>query len=239
MFLFQVLAFALTEGKVAVHCHAGLGRTGVLVSAYLVYYLRVRSNDAIRYVRLKRPGSVQTRRQIDCVKEFESYFLPQCLVFSAKLAGDPDKKAGRFTLEHCLKRQKYVLHGFEARSLKHLPKLVYRVCERLIKLCDDGGGGGQFSEAQGSMSSLGGDGGSPITESSMDIDLAPASLQAAPSMAATANNISTDDFLLNFMHTFIAYKLDNRGTRLLNFKNPSENATRNGGINFSNQVIHV
>ena len=84
----KVLSFALSEGKVAVHCHAGLGRTGVLVSAYLVYFLRVRSADAIRYVRMKRPGAVQTRRQIECVKEFESYFLPQCLVFSLKPTGE-------------------------------------------------------------------------------------------------------------------------------------------------------
>ena len=51
------------------------------MACYLVYYLRVRSNDALRYVRLKRPNAVQTRKQIDCVKEFEAFFLPQCVIF--------------------------------------------------------------------------------------------------------------------------------------------------------------
>lgn len=134
----KVLSFALSEGKVAVHCHAGLGRTGVLAAAYLVYYLRVRSNDALRFVRLKRPGAVQTRRQIECVKEFEAYFLPQCLMFSLKPAGDPDRKQGRFSIEHALKRQKYVVHGFEARALKYIPKIVFKICERLLRLCNCG-----------------------------------------------------------------------------------------------------
>ena len=45
--LLKVLSFALKEGKVAVHCHAGLGRTGVLIACYLVYYLRYQENNLV------------------------------------------------------------------------------------------------------------------------------------------------------------------------------------------------
>ena len=88
-------------------------------------------------MRLKRPNAVQTRRQIACVKEFETYFLPQCIIFSMKPPSEKDKKLGRFTLDVCLKRQKFLVHGFEAKTLKHIPKLLYVICERLVKLCDN------------------------------------------------------------------------------------------------------
>ena len=193
-----------------------------------MYYLRVRSNDAIRYVRLKRPGAVQTRRQIDCVKEFESYFLPQCLVFSSKAPGDPARKAGRFTIEQCLKRQKYVLHGYEARSLKYIPKLVYKVCERIIKLCNNDD---EFGEL-GSKISLGRDNISTTEDdNSMDID-PPSSM---------SNPTSKEEKMLIYTRSFITYKFDNRGTRLLNFKSPSTSSMGNGkGVNGglqSNQVF--
>ncbi|KAK4287979.1 hypothetical protein Pmani_038963 [Petrolisthes manimaculis] len=134
----KVMAFSTTEGKVAVHCHAGLGRTGVLVSCYLVYALRVRANDAIRYVRHKRPGAVQTTSQIQVVQEFEQFILPQLYVFCNR-EFVKDKRNPEFSLQQYLHRQRTVLHGYEARTLRNIPKLIYMVCERLLRLCGCGG----------------------------------------------------------------------------------------------------
>lgn len=46
------------NGKVAVHCKAGLGRTGCLIGAHLIYAYGFTANEAIAYMRFIRPGMV-------------------------------------------------------------------------------------------------------------------------------------------------------------------------------------
>ncbi|NWI97222.1 PTPC1 protein, partial [Pitta sordida] len=128
----KVMAFALQEGRVAVHCHAGLGRTGVLIACYLVFATRMSADQAILYVRAKRPNSIQTRGQLLCIREFTQFLVPLRNVFACC-----EPKAHTVTLSQYLTRQRHLLHGYESRHLKHVPKLIHLVCKLLLDLAEN------------------------------------------------------------------------------------------------------
>lgn len=56
-------------GACAVHCQAGLGRTGTVIAAWLVRRGRA-PQEAIEEVRRVRPGSVETRAQEESVAAY-------------------------------------------------------------------------------------------------------------------------------------------------------------------------
>jgi protein tyrosine phosphatase domain-containing protein 1 len=60
--------------KVAVHCHAGLGRTGLAIACFLIASGQAGSAaQAVAMVRAARPGSLQTAGQVLFVSIFEQY----------------------------------------------------------------------------------------------------------------------------------------------------------------------
>ncbi|KAL5258499.1 hypothetical protein ACHWQZ_G009110 [Mnemiopsis leidyi] len=124
----KVVTFAQSEGKVAIHCHAGLGRTGVVIACFLVYHHKMKPKDAILLVRKNRPRSIQTRNQLKAVFRFANFLSPLWIQFPASAPRGPG-----YNLEEIIANQKIVLHGIEGKTLKYIPKVVYLVCSWLME----------------------------------------------------------------------------------------------------------
>jgi atypical dual specificity phosphatase len=60
---------------VAVHCTAGLGRTGVILACYFVEQ-GMSARDAIARIRRLRPGSIETDEQAEAVQDFARRLSP-------------------------------------------------------------------------------------------------------------------------------------------------------------------
>jgi len=81
----NTIRVALTEilkgGKVAVHCHAGYGRTGIVVACLALILENLTAKEAVALVRKKRPGSVQTSAQQSFVSTFYDAYHRQICVY--------------------------------------------------------------------------------------------------------------------------------------------------------------
>ena len=56
-----------------VHCAAGLGRAGTILACYLIKYQDRTAQEAIREVRLQRPGSIQSETQEVAISMYQKH----------------------------------------------------------------------------------------------------------------------------------------------------------------------
>eukprot|EP00730_Choanoeca_flexa_P018715 TRINITY_DN9120_c0_g1_i1.p1 TRINITY_DN9120_c0_g1~~TRINITY_DN9120_c0_g1_i1.p1 ORF type:complete len:363 (+),score=54.83 TRINITY_DN9120_c0_g1_i1:308-1396(+) len=131
----QVMAGVVQDGgRVAVHCHAGRGRTGLIIACYLIYADGLTAAQAIHLVRQKRPKTIQTRNQVKFVQAFAAWIDPALRPLDARL----QMEATPLTLDQVLENQKPYLHGEELKRFRHIPQLVVECVEcTIVKLKEE------------------------------------------------------------------------------------------------------
>eukprot|EP00798_Chlamydomonas_sp_ICE-L_P004014 gene4014-14093_t len=104
MDIVQVMEYvANTEGrKIAVHCHAGLGRTGLAIACWFVFTKSHSADSAITTVRQYRQGALQTSAQVLFVSVFEQYVAYLRCVFGGALNMKPLKSGSSMALSEDL-----------------------------------------------------------------------------------------------------------------------------------------
>ena len=114
----QVMTFTVDNGgKVAVHCHAGLGRTGLVIACWLVLGgVASSAAAAVSFVRRYRRGALQTRKQVRFVHEFENALFRAWDVFG--------HSSSVLSAENAVLLQRWALHGRIRQRLGHVPRLL-------------------------------------------------------------------------------------------------------------------
>lgn len=90
----RFIALAEAEpGALAVHCKAGLGRTGVLICCYMMKHFGFTAEESLGYIRIVRPGSVIGPQQ-QYLRENQHRMWREGEVFRSRAAGSAGSQPG-------------------------------------------------------------------------------------------------------------------------------------------------
>nr|CCA14733.1 conserved hypothetical protein [Albugo laibachii Nc14] len=118
--------------QVAVHCHAGYGRTGLAIACALIFMHGISPERAIHIVRRDRPGSIQTPSQAIFVREFCEYMSCARLTFALPFIHEP------FTLSQAIEQQNRLIHGTHTgRRSFQISRILDFLCYQVERLAEE------------------------------------------------------------------------------------------------------
>jgi len=112
-----------TQGGIAVHCKAGLGRTGSLIACWMMKHHKFTAPEAIAWLRIARPGSVIGPQQ-QYLEEKQSQMWAQgevyqsCITSTDTALNGLTDKVTAMQLEDQNDENKSITQGDELRRLK-------------------------------------------------------------------------------------------------------------------------
>ena len=141
----QLMCDHVSKGeKFLVHCHAGLGRTGLMIACWMMYHSKTSAEETINRIRFQRPGSIQTAKQQQFVFEFSSYLKEMRMFFP--------NTSNCQSLHQLLDKQSGYLHGHEARALRYVPKVCHVILTTVLDYVDSGTPPSTFTDSLFSLS---------------------------------------------------------------------------------------
>jgi len=124
--ILKQMSFSLMNGnKIAIHCHAGRGRTGLIIAAWLIYHNNMTAKEAIKHVRSKRKGCIQSKSQEQILFKLDKEIRESRMIFHS---------TPKFKLEDFLFHQKKLLPLSRESQVRFVPNLVLITIERLETL---------------------------------------------------------------------------------------------------------
>ncbi|KAJ2940855.1 hypothetical protein O0L34_g10116 [Tuta absoluta] len=103
-----------SDGAIAVHCKAGLGRTGSLIGCYLIKHYRMTAHEAIGWMRICRPGSVIGHQQ-GWLEHLEPWLIKQGNLYRKRMFQDtemfPDHEYGVYSIAAKIMKQRPLVLG--------------------------------------------------------------------------------------------------------------------------------
>ena len=143
------MAFAINseKKKVFVHCHAGNGRTGLVIACYLLYTdPKMTAESAIKIVREKRRKGVEKKSQEEFCNNFELFIQKKRKLFTSSKKDICTIIKNQIDLYYLSNNYQYnsiILNTFLSNdsnvdnpmiNFTYIPKIIYTCLDRIIAL---------------------------------------------------------------------------------------------------------